>query len=192
MQNTVFIINDRFLVEIERSELLDKATGEKKRLEPRLIKLLHLLIEHQGKIVKREYIIKEIWDDYPGANEGLSQAISFLRKLLADEYKVIIQTQPKVGYNLNAIVSQVNKRHFSFRKKQVPLILSAFVLLLLLFFGVNIYLQKNELPTDNRQLYKKNNVEISRRDSIHQSMKIKRLLKDTLGQAAKGDSLRTN
>lgn len=192
MQNTVFIINDRFLVEIERSELLDKTTGEKRRLEPRLVKLLHLLIEHQGKIVKREYIIKEIWDNYPGANEGLSQAISFLRKLLADESKVIIQTQPKVGYSLNAIVSQVSKRHFSFRKKQVSLMLSALVLLLLLFLGVNIYLRKNALTTGNRQLYKKNNAEIPRRDSIDQSMKIKRLVKDTLGPAAKGDSLRTN
>src|ERR1700678_4349019 len=98
MKGTVFIINNRFTADSLRSEIFDKETKQKNRLEPRLMKLLCILAERQGGGVKREFILKEIWDDYPGANEGLNQAISFLRKLLTDEDKEIIQTQPKIGY----------------------------------------------------------------------------------------------
>lgn len=189
MQNTVFIINERFLVNTERSELLDKTTGEKNRLEPRLMKLLHLLTTQQGKVVKRELIIKEIWDDYPGAGEGLNQAISFLRKLLVDEHKAIIQTQPKVGYSFHAVISQGSKHPVLFRKKYLPIALGILVLVLLLFFVI-IYMRKSVLPMTNRELMEKNDAEISRRDSIHQAEQMKRFSKDTLGPAAKGDSLR--
>ncbi|ASU36361.1 winged helix-turn-helix domain-containing protein [Mucilaginibacter xinganensis] len=191
MQNTVFIINDRFFVDAERSELVDKKTGEKNRLEPRLMKLLVLLTAQQGNIVKREFIIKEIWDDYPGANEGLNQAISSLRKLLADEQKAIIQTQPKVGYSLHAVISPVGKRKLQLKKKNVPFMIGAIVLILVVFLTVDIYFQRKALPATNRQVNEKNDAEISRLDSIRQVSKIKLLLKDTLGPAAKGDSLRT-
>src|SRR3569833_96901 len=106
MQRRVFIINDRFAVDCDRNEKKDKMTGQVNRLEPRLMKLLCLLADQAGKDVKRDLIIKEIWNDYPGANEGLNQAISFLRKLLDDENKEIIQTLPKSGYNLSAVISQ--------------------------------------------------------------------------------------
>jgi DNA-binding winged helix-turn-helix (wHTH) protein len=192
MKNTAFIINYRFLVDIERSELFDKTTKEKNRLEPRLMKLLHLLIIHQGNIVKREFIIKVIWDDYPGANEGLNQAISFLRKLLADDHKAIIQTQPKVGYCLHADISSANKNQFSLRKPYLSLAIGAFILALLVFFILNIYIRKNALSATERQSNEKNHAEISRIDSIHQVIKRKRLLRDTLGPAAKGDSLRSD
>lgn len=92
------IINDRFLVNATRGEVTDKLTGKTVRLEPRLMKLLCLLAEHPGQLVKRELIIREIWNDYPGADDGLNQAISGLRKLLEDDQKKIIETIPKSGY----------------------------------------------------------------------------------------------
>jgi DNA-binding winged helix-turn-helix (wHTH) protein len=192
MQQTIFVINDRFLVDVERSELLDKTTGENNRLEPRLMKLLQMLIEYNGRILKREYIIKEIWDDYPGANEGLNQAISFLRKLLGDEQKVIIQTQPKAGYTLKAKISKVNKHRLPFvRKYAIPLI-GAICLLLLLFLGINIYLSKPVSSFDKQQLDEKGDVKKSSSGAVHRGIGLKRGLKDTLGPAANGDSLRKN
>lgn len=190
MQNTVFIINERFLIDIERSELIDKTTGEKNRLEPRLMKLLHLLTAQHGKVVRREFIIKEIWDNYPGAGEGLNQAISFLRKLLADENKSIIQTQPKVGYSFHAVISQVGNHRVLFRKRYVSIVLGVFVLALLLFFAINISMRKNLSRMTDRQFIERNDAEISRQDSIRQAEQMKRFAKDTLGPAARGDSLR--
>lgn len=92
------LINDRFNVDPSRNEVVDQQTGKVTRVEPRLIKLLCLLAEHEEKAVSREIIVKEIWNDYPGGDEGLNQAISVLRKLLGDDKKKIIETLPKTGY----------------------------------------------------------------------------------------------
>lgn len=103
-------INERFKVDASRSEVSDKMTGKSIRLEPRLMKLLNLLIENRGQTVKRELIIKEIWDDYPGAEEGLNQAISGLRKLLEDDQKKIIETLPKTGYCFHGTIDEADTK----------------------------------------------------------------------------------
>jgi len=92
------LINDRFEVDLLRGEVSDRETGAFIRVEPRLIKLLCLLAEHRAKPVSRKTIVKEIWNDYPGGDEGLNQAISVLRKMLGDTDKRIIETLPKMGY----------------------------------------------------------------------------------------------
>ena len=92
------LINGRFEVDRLRGELTDRQTGRLNRVEPRLIKLLCLFAEHPEKPVSREMIVKEIWNNYPGGDEGLNQAISVLRKLLSDNEKRIIETLPKIGY----------------------------------------------------------------------------------------------
>jgi DNA-binding winged helix-turn-helix (wHTH) protein len=99
------LINNRFEVDRLRGELTDQQAGTIVRVEPRVIKLLCLLAEHPEKPVSREMIIKEIWNDYPGGDEGLNQAISVLRKLLGDDEKKIIETLPKIGYCFHATTS---------------------------------------------------------------------------------------
>jgi DNA-binding winged helix-turn-helix (wHTH) protein len=143
MENLVFVVNNRFVVNSDRSEVFDKSTGLKTRLEPRLMKLLCLLAGQKGAVVKREFIIKEIWDDYPGANEGLNQAISFLRKLLNDEDKLIIQTQPKSGYSFHASISKENVYNHASRNRYLQIVVGATFILLLLFVIFNTFLRKN-------------------------------------------------
>src|SRR6185312_248463 len=92
------LINDRFYVDPLRNEVTDKRSGKLDHVEPRLMKLLCLLAAYGGKPVSRKMIVKEIWNDYPGGDEGLNQAISVLRKLLNDDEKRIIETLPKTGY----------------------------------------------------------------------------------------------
>ena len=99
------LINDRFNVDPSRNEVIDKQTGKLNRIEPRLMKLLCLLTEFEGKAVSRKMIVKEIWNDYPGGDEGLNQAISVLRKLLGDDNKKIIETLPKTGYCFHGTIS---------------------------------------------------------------------------------------
>lgn len=102
-----FFMNNRFKVEEEVNTVTDTNTGVATRLEPRIMKLLSLLVQHQGKVVTRQQIITDVWDDYGNADEGLSQAISFLRKILGDINKELIRTIPKKGYMLTVPVSSL-------------------------------------------------------------------------------------
>lgn len=132
------LINDRFVVDSLRNEVTNKQTGKVNRVEPRLIKLLCLLAENEGKAVSRKIIVKEIWNDYPGGDEGLNQAISVLRKLLDDDKKKIIETLPKTGYCLRGKIGydQMAPKRKSFRKIYLS---AAAVLLLIAAFALGYY-----------------------------------------------------
>ena len=92
-------INDQFTI-IPEKNLVNEV-----RLEPRLMKLLCLFIENKGVAVSREQIVNDIWAGYGGGDDGLTQAVSFLRKILTDTDKKIIETIPKTGYVFNASVT---------------------------------------------------------------------------------------
>ena len=131
------------------------------------MKLLCILAGRQGEVVKREFIIKEIWDDYPGANEGLNQAVSFLRKLLADEHKEFIRTQPKTGYVFNAQVSWERENMPEEKRKYRRTVVIASALLLLLFFILMMHYNKKNIPTNPaKQVYEKDDAGM---DSIRKS-----------------------
>jgi DNA-binding winged helix-turn-helix (wHTH) protein len=70
------------------------------------MKLLCLLVQNKEELVTRETITKEIWDNYGNPDESLTQAISYLRKVLSDQQKKLIETVPKKGYVFRAIVSE--------------------------------------------------------------------------------------
>lgn len=109
MMDNQFVINKRFRVNEAVNTVTDLETGTETRLEPRLMKLIMLLTAHKGQVVTRQQIITDIWDDYGNADEGLSQAISFLRKIFADTDKQMIRTIPKKGYILEATVSSATQ-----------------------------------------------------------------------------------
>lgn len=101
-----FIINERFLVNPVLSTIHDTASGMEIRLEPRIMQLLIVLCTNCGRLVSREELINEIWQDYGGGDDGLTQAISFLRKTLDDSSKDVIRTIPKKGYILQGAITQ--------------------------------------------------------------------------------------
>lgn len=100
-----FIINSRFIIDPAINSIKDNESDKTIRLEPRLMYILCLLADNESKLVTREELIKKIWNDYGGADEGLNQAISFLRKFLDDSNKEIIETIPKKGYIFHAIIA---------------------------------------------------------------------------------------
>jgi len=106
MRNTPFVLNNRFLVNPVINNLSDKKTGGDVRLEPRLMNVLCLLSANVSQLVSREQLITAVWNNYGGADEGLNQAVSFLRKLLDDPDKKIIETIPTKGYLLNATITE--------------------------------------------------------------------------------------
>jgi DNA-binding winged helix-turn-helix (wHTH) protein len=129
MQEKPFVLNNRFHVDPSRKVVADTILQKETRLENRLMNLLLLLCSHGGKLVSREQITKEIWDDYGNADESLTQAVSYLRKVLADDQKKMIQTIPKKGYilyaelgSLDETVAEQKTKIFNLRRKYIWLI----------------------------------------------------------------------
>jgi DNA-binding winged helix-turn-helix (wHTH) protein len=100
----IFIINNNYEINPGLHLVKDLLVNKEIRIEPRLMQVLCMLWDNAGKVVPRELLIKEVWDDYGGADEGLTQAISSLRKIFNDTDKQIIETIPKKGYRLAAQV----------------------------------------------------------------------------------------
>lgn len=82
-----------------------------RKVESRHMKLLCLLVENRGRVVSREEISEKIWEGYGGAGDAMTQAVSFLRKILDDRDRQIIETISKGGYMLNASVSEPVSDH---------------------------------------------------------------------------------
>ncbi|PHN04003.1 winged helix-turn-helix domain-containing protein [Flavilitoribacter nigricans] len=72
------------------------------KVEPRLMEVLLRLARAGGRVVKKEQLVAEIWDNYGGGEEALLQSISKLRKLFRDDARnpKVIETIPKKGYRL--------------------------------------------------------------------------------------------
>ncbi|MBX3252910.1 MAG: winged helix-turn-helix domain-containing protein [Chitinophagaceae bacterium] len=105
MERIFFVLNNCFLVDGSVNLLTNLETGLQTKLEPRLIEILDILVKNEGKLVSREMLISKIWNNYGGADDGLNQGISILRKALADTNKQIIETVPKKGYILHGTVT---------------------------------------------------------------------------------------
>lgn len=119
METKELVIDNRFRIQADTHLLTDLSSHATTRLEPRLMKLLFLLATHPGQLVSREQIIRDIWNDYGGGEDGLTQAISFLRKMLDDVAKDRIRTIPKKGYLLNAAVMPAGKAAETEEKEKI-------------------------------------------------------------------------
>lgn len=141
MEEQSFTLNNRFIVKPPLGVIRDAQSGHETRLEPRLMSLLYLLAANNEKVVARPVITKQIWDDYGNADEGLTQAISYLRKVLADDDKTLIETVPKKGYVLHAKVvydelpaEDLRYVHSARRGKFMLMVAVVFILLAVGFF----------------------------------------------------------
>lgn len=90
-------------ISFETNEIIEMTENDSNthtKVEPRMMHVLQILINNSPKVVSREQLISEVWDDYGGANDALNQTISHLRKLLNDTNKDnrIIETIVKKGY----------------------------------------------------------------------------------------------
>lgn len=78
--------------------------GRQSKLTPRLMKLLKLLIENKGSIVKREPLFRQVWDtDYTGDTRTLDVHISWLRQIIEEDPrkpKILITVRGE-GYKLD-------------------------------------------------------------------------------------------
>ncbi|MBO3697666.1 winged helix-turn-helix domain-containing protein [Roseivirga sp. E12] len=82
---------------------LSNPEGENVILEPRLSKLMYVLMLHMDRIVSRSHLVNNVWQDTVVNDESLTRAIADLRKILKKNFYsgISIDTVPKRGYMLN-------------------------------------------------------------------------------------------
>lgn len=163
-----FEINQRFEVDRNGNTIYDRKRDTRHRLEPRLMRLLCLLADNEGEVVSRETIIKEIWDDYPGAGDGLNQGISHLRKVLEDDKRSLIRTLPKIGYLFEGLTppssnSEADAKKEQHQKKRRLRYLVPILLLLSIVFFASTFFTKSK--SDHKE---ENNREVSAIDESRQ------------------------
>jgi len=93
------------------SSLIIEGEAGRYSVEPKVLDVLHTLMEHQGEVVSRDDLIDEVWGVEFGGDERLSRAISLLRKAFGDkrgEHRHI-ETISKRGYRLIAPVNGKQK-----------------------------------------------------------------------------------
>ena len=77
-------------------------------LAPKVFDTLRLLVENGGRILSKERMMKEIWEDSYVEENNLAQNISYLRRVLGEtKDKKFIETVPKFGYRFIAPVERV-------------------------------------------------------------------------------------
>jgi DNA-binding winged helix-turn-helix (wHTH) protein/TolB-like protein/Tfp pilus assembly protein PilF len=77
-------------------------------LAPKLFDLLVFMVEHHGRLLTRDELMKAVWPDTVVEENNLTVNISLLRKILGDapDGKPYIQTVPRRGYRFHANVVQ--------------------------------------------------------------------------------------
>lgn len=93
---------DPWSIDVERGILRD-GQGVEIRLEPRLSKLISVLMNHSGTFVTRRDLIDAVWPDAVVTEQSLTRAVSDLRKFLRLNLAVppAIETASKQGYRLS-------------------------------------------------------------------------------------------
>jgi len=91
---------DHVVMDLERHEVT--VDGKAVALSAKEFALLHLLLRHQGKVVRRERLLHEVWgEDYFGDTRTLDTHIGWLRKKVEDGGNVRIVTVRGLGYRLD-------------------------------------------------------------------------------------------
>ena len=95
-------------VEFDPSNLKLTVAGEKRALEPKSYRLLAYLIEKRGQAVRKEDILRVVWQDAAVTDNALTRAVAQIRKALDDDAKEsrFLETVPTVGYRFVAELKQ--------------------------------------------------------------------------------------
>ena len=78
-----------------------------RRLTPKALGVLRVLVRQPGRVVTREELFAEVWPDTLPTNDVLTQAVTQLRKAFAnddDNGQAYIETIAKTGYRLRVPV----------------------------------------------------------------------------------------
>lgn len=91
-------------IELNTQTQLVTCNDKQKKLTPRQVKILQILMENIGKVVKRDPLFTEVWEtDYTGDTRTLDVHISWLRSAIEEDprHPKLIRTIRGVGYILD-------------------------------------------------------------------------------------------
>src|SRR3954471_20132217 len=96
----------RFELDLRSGEL--SSDGRRLRLQDQPFRLLKILLEHAGEVVRREELQHQLWpaETFVDFDHGLNKAIAKLREIL-DQGQTdtsLIETLPRRGYRFTAAV----------------------------------------------------------------------------------------
>jgi TolB-like protein/DNA-binding winged helix-turn-helix (wHTH) protein/Flp pilus assembly protein TadD len=76
-------------------------------LEPKTLRLLLYLLDHRGRLVRKQELLDAVWPDTAVTENALTRSIGLLRKTLDDDSREprFIETVPTAGYRFIAPVS---------------------------------------------------------------------------------------
>jgi len=78
--------------------------GDLTRLTPKSAEVLKVLLRHEGEPVARELLIDQVWRDQYPSDDVVTKAVGELRRTLCAADEQVIETIPRVGYRLIAVV----------------------------------------------------------------------------------------
>lgn len=121
-----FSIGD-WIVVPSRNRIQGRVDRASRTIEPLLMRLLCALASRRGDTVGKDDLIREVWNGLFVSDEALSQAISRLRRALADDPQKprYIETVRSRGYRLKAPVTVVPSRRPGWLTKRRLLLLGA-------------------------------------------------------------------
>jgi DNA-binding response OmpR family regulator len=94
------LVAGRLVMDIGRHEVT--VAGTPVALSAKEFDLLHLLLRHQSKVVRRERLLQEVWgEDYFGDTRTLDTHIGWLRKKVESGAGVRILAMRGIGYRLD-------------------------------------------------------------------------------------------
>jgi DNA-binding winged helix-turn-helix (wHTH) protein/TolB-like protein len=91
-------------------------------LVPKAADTLQALLERRGQVVGKAELMKAVWPDCVVEDVGLARNISLLRKALADDAEVYIETIPRRGYRFAADVDEAVSRRGEAAAVQAPVL----------------------------------------------------------------------
>lgn len=94
-------------------------SGNAVSITPKALRLLHVLIQNQGHVLDKSYLLEQVWEEAHVEEGNLTYNIRQLRKILGDEVKnpKYIETVPKRGYRFigNVETTELTNGSFGFR-----------------------------------------------------------------------------
>lgn len=71
--------------------------------------MLRCLLEHSGRLVTKDHLLKEVWADLVVTENSLAQCVKEIRRELGDSNETLLKTVPRRGYLLEARVERAGE-----------------------------------------------------------------------------------
>ncbi|MBS3797115.1 MULTISPECIES: winged helix-turn-helix domain-containing protein [unclassified Pseudoalteromonas] len=108
-------------------------------LEPKVMAILCLLVQHRGEVLSREEILTTLWPDQVTEPEVVTRAIFELRKVFCDDPKkpIYIETIAKKGYSfIHQVTQSKSSKRPRVNFKVLVTTILLFVLIIILAFAL--------------------------------------------------------